>query len=146
MLFIFCIVVHNGTEHILLLDFLWAHPNSLDWPIKSSGGPNNVCDIYMNIFIYIYIYRDVCIFLESIFSSFWELSRQTQSHAPLWTEFWGLKGRAHWSLILGASRTRKADYWTSKVAEIASQSTNQGNGRILLLNACLIVNMWSYAI
>lgn len=49
-------MVHNGTGHILLLDFLWAHPNSLDWPIKSSGGPNNVCDIYMNIFIYLYIY------------------------------------------------------------------------------------------
>ena len=43
----FCIVVYNGTGHILLLDFLWAHPNSLDWPIKSSGGPNNVCDIYI---------------------------------------------------------------------------------------------------
>ena len=49
-------MVHNGTGHILLLDFLWVHPNSLDWPIKSSGGPNNVCDIYMNIFIYLYIY------------------------------------------------------------------------------------------
>ena len=47
-------MVHNGIGHILLLDFLWAHPNSLDWPIKSSGGPNNVCDIYMNIYIYIY--------------------------------------------------------------------------------------------
>ena len=59
-------MVHNGTGHKLLLDFLWAHPNSLDWPIKSSGGPNNVCDIYMNIFIYIYIYiyiyRGVCAF------------------------------------------------------------------------------------
>ena len=89
-----------------------------------------MCVIYIWIYLYIYIYRerDVCIFLESIFSSFWELSRQTQSHAPLWTEFWGLKGRAHWSFILGASRTRKADYWTSKVAEMASQSTNQGNG------------------
>ena len=40
-------MVHNGTGHILLLDFLWAHPNSLDWPIKSSDGPNNVCDIYI---------------------------------------------------------------------------------------------------
>ena len=40
-------MVYNGTGHILLLDFLWAHPNSLDWPIKSSGGPNNVCDIYI---------------------------------------------------------------------------------------------------
>ena len=40
-------MVHNGTRHILLLDFLWAHPNSLHWPIKSSGGPNNVCDIYI---------------------------------------------------------------------------------------------------
>ena len=28
--FIFCIVVHNGAEHILLLDFLWVHPNLLD--------------------------------------------------------------------------------------------------------------------
>ena len=54
--------VHNGTGHKLLLDFLWAHPNSLDWPIKSSGGPNNVCDIYMNIFIYIYIYREMFAF------------------------------------------------------------------------------------
>ena len=46
-------MVHNGIGHILLLDFLWAHPNSLDWPIKSSGGPNNVCDIY------IYIYKRI---------------------------------------------------------------------------------------
>ena len=37
MLFYFFIVVHNEAKHILLLDFLWAHPNSLDWPIKSSG-------------------------------------------------------------------------------------------------------------
>ena len=51
--FIFCIVVHNGAD-TLLLDFLWAHLNLLDWPIKSSD-PNNVCDvIYMNIFICIY--------------------------------------------------------------------------------------------
>ena len=28
--FIFYIVVHNGAEHILLLDFLWVHPNLLD--------------------------------------------------------------------------------------------------------------------
>ena len=46
-------MVHNGTGHTLLLDFLWVHPNSLDWLIKSSGGLNNVCDIY----IYIYIYK-----------------------------------------------------------------------------------------
>ena len=45
----FYIVVHNGIGHILLLDFLWAQPISLDWPIKSSGGPNNVCDIYIYI-------------------------------------------------------------------------------------------------
>ena len=38
--FIFCIVVYNGAEYILVLDFLWTHPNSLDWPIESSG-PNN---------------------------------------------------------------------------------------------------------
>ena len=44
MLFYFCIVVHNGAVHILLLNFLWAHPNSLDWPIKSSG-LNNVCNV-----------------------------------------------------------------------------------------------------
>ena len=36
----------------LLLDFLWTHPNSLDWLIKSSG-PNCVCVIY-DIYIYIY--------------------------------------------------------------------------------------------
>ena len=57
MLFYFCIVVHNGVGHILLLDFLWVHPNSLYWPIKSSG-PNNVCNVlYIWIFIYIYIYK-----------------------------------------------------------------------------------------
>ena len=28
--FIFCIVVHNGIGHILLLDFLWVHSNSLN--------------------------------------------------------------------------------------------------------------------
>ena len=44
----------------LLLDFLWGHPNSLNWPIKSSG-PNCVCVmwyiwIYLFIYIYIYIY------------------------------------------------------------------------------------------
>ena len=81
--------------------------------------------------IYIYIYIEVCGLLEeyySLFSSLWRTLPATHAHTPLWTEFWGLKGRAHWSFILGASRTRKADYWTSKVVEMASQSTNQGNG------------------
>ena len=54
MLFYFCIVIHNGARHILLLDFLWAHPNSLNWSIKSNG-PNNVCNAWY-IYIYIYIY------------------------------------------------------------------------------------------
>ena len=137
-------MVHNGTGHKLLLDFLWAHPNSLDWPIKSSR-PTKVCNVQ---YIYIYIYRGVCAFGGGplSFCSLWRTLPVTHAHTPLWIEFWGLKGRAHWSFILGASCTRKADYWTSKIAEMASQSTNQGNGRILLLNACLIVNMWSYAI
>ena len=33
----FCIMNHNGAGNILLLYFLWAHPNLLDWPIKASG-------------------------------------------------------------------------------------------------------------
>ena len=59
MLFYFCIVVHNGAGHILLLDFLWTHSNSLDWPINSSG-PNNVCNvwyIYMYVCMNIYLYK-----------------------------------------------------------------------------------------
>ena len=51
MLFYFCIVVHNGIGHILLVYFLWTHPNSLYWSIKLSG-PNNVCNVW-----YIYIYK-----------------------------------------------------------------------------------------
>ena len=44
--FIFCIVVHNEARHIVTY-FLWVHPNSHDC----------VCNvIYMNIFVYIYIY------------------------------------------------------------------------------------------
>ena len=61
-------MIHNETGHILFLDFLWAHPNSLDWPIKSSR-PTKVCNvqyiyiyIYMYLFVYIYIERGVCIF------------------------------------------------------------------------------------
>ena len=92
-----------------------------------------MCNIYIYIYIYvficIYIYRERCLhFLREHPFFFLRALPQTHSHTPLWTEFWGLKGRAHWSFILGASRTRKADYWTSKVAEMASQSTNQGNG------------------
>ena len=85
-------MVHNGTGHILLLDFLWAHPNSFDWPIKSSGSPNNVCDIYMNIFIYIYIY--IYIYIKEkegvSFASGWPLllpPLAEREHAlSFWTE------------------------------------------------------------
>ena len=83
------------------------------------------------MYLFVYIYIEVCVLLEgdhSLFCSLWRTLPATHAHTPLWTEFWGLKGRAHWSFILGASRTRKADYWTSKVAEMASQSTNQGKG------------------
>ena len=94
-------MVHNGTGHKLLLDFLWAHPNSLDWPIKSSR-PTKVCNvqyiyIYICIYLYIYIYieREVFAFFREHPFFFLRALPQTHSHTPLWTEFWGLKGRAH---------------------------------------------------
>ena len=71
--FNFCIVVHNGTGHIIAW-FLWAHPNSLDWPIKSSD-PNCVCVIYGIYMNYIYIYkgkRQVVVLFYSVFSWSWE--------------------------------------------------------------------------
>ena len=63
MLIYFCIVVHNGTGHILLLDFLWAHPNSLDWPIKSSR-PTKVCNVYIYIYIYMYLFVYIYIYID----------------------------------------------------------------------------------
>ena len=73
-----------------------------------------MCNIY--IYIYIYIYIDVCAFEELLsFLLFGEHSRQTHTHTHF-TLDWilGDKGRAHWSLILEPSRTRKAAYWISE--------------------------------
>ena len=68
-------MVHNGTGHKLLLDFLWAHPNSLDWPIKSSR-PTKVCNvqyIYIYMYLFVYIYIEVCVLLEADHSLFCSL-------------------------------------------------------------------------
>ena len=81
MLFYFCILVYNGAGHILLLDFLWAHPNSLYWPIKSSG-PNNVCNVW-----YIWIYM-------SVNEGFFFLGWKNGTHCTLVL-------RAHMDWILG---------------------------------------------
>ena len=65
--------------------------------------------------------------VEHPFFSLRALPANTLTHSTLdW--ILGDKGRVHWSLILGPSRTRKADDWISKGVEMASQSMNQGNG------------------
>ena len=103
--------------------------------------------VMCNIYIFVYIYIEMCLhFLVSILSSLWRaLQANTLTHSTLdW--ILGDKGRAHWSLVLGPSRTRKADYWISKGAEMTSQSTNQGNGlnfAIKWMLNCQHVILWN---
>ena len=143
MLIYFCIVVHNGTGHILLLDFIWAHPNSLDWPIKSSR-PTKVCNVQ---YIYIYIYRDVFAFFGWASFLLFESSPGKHTH----TLHFGLNfGRQGKSSLIAHSRT--ITHPESRLLDIKGEQKwllkawTKVTDWILLLNACLIVNMWSYAI
>ena len=57
MLFYFCIVVHNGAGHILLLDFFYGltlihFTGPLSQVVQIMCG---MCDIYEYIYLYIYI-------------------------------------------------------------------------------------------
>ena len=110
MLFYFCIVVYNGAEHILLLDFLWAHPNSFDWPIKSSG-PNNVCNVW-----YIYIYKCKGRFLLLGLKKEHALHTRLESTHEL--NLGCRKGRAHWTQIFMPPRTEHIlrHQWSTKMA------------------------------
>ena len=144
MLIYFCIVVHNGTGHILLLYFLWAHPNSLDWLIKSSR-PTKVCNVQ---YIYIYIYIEMCLhFLWASFLLYLKSSPGKHTH----TLHFGLNfGRQGKSSVIAHSRT--ITHPKSRLLDIKGEQKWLPKARtkvtdwILLLNACSIVNMWSYAI
>ena len=105
--FIFCIVVYNGAEYILLLDFLWTHPNSLDWPIESSG-PNN--EWYISA--------------KTLFLASSWLKRACTLKST-WTESWGGNGRAHWTRIFILSQTEHilGHQWSKK---FAFHGINQG--------------------
>ena len=90
-------MIHNGAGHIIAW-FLWAHPNSLDWLIKSSG-PNCVC-VICNIYIYIYI-REKCrvailfcfVFLFEIEKKMYCTNKLIRAHSY----FGCWKGRANWT-------------------------------------------------
>ena len=102
-------MVHNGLD-TLLLDFLWAHLNSLDWPIKSSG-PICVCVIcgIYKLLIYLYIYthkgKRKWLFCSVLFCSVfsWGLRRARTAWILQSTHrdcILGVgKGRAHWTRI-----------------------------------------------
>ena len=102
-------MVHNGTEHIIAW-FLWAHPNSLYWPIKSSG-PNCVC-VICNIYIYIYKgkrqggYPILFLFLFGTEKRLHERTLQS-------TFFWVLKGKSQLNPGF-LSFTNWTHPWTSK--------------------------------
>ena len=87
--------------------------------------------IYEFIYIYIYIYIYVCVCLCAFWnaSSFLLLESTLGKHTHTCTLDWilGGKERAHWSLVLGPSRTWKAAYWISAGEEMASHGMNQGN-------------------
>ena len=104
--FIFCIVVYNGAEYILLLDFLWTHPNSLDWPIESSG-PNN--EWYISA--------------KTLFLASSWLKRACTLKST-WTESWGGNGRAHWTRIFIPSLDW-ASSWTPMENEMVFHGINQ---------------------
>ena len=86
----------------LIAWFLWAHPNSLDWPIKSSGS-NCVCVIcVISIYIYIYIYirekGKVAILFYSVF--LFRTKEKTYCTNDLFrvhTVFGCRKGRVNWT-------------------------------------------------
>ena len=87
-------MVHNGTGHILLLDFFF-YGLTLIHLIDPLSQVVQIKCIVCNIYIYIYIYRererererDVCVHLESIlFSSLGEHCTHTHLHFGL--NFW----------------------------------------------------------
>ena len=89
-----------------------------------SSRPTKVCNVQ---YIYIYIY--VFAFLVSILSSlFEELSRQTHSHTPLWTEFWEKREELINRSFSDHHAPEKQIIGYQRRAEMTSQSTNQGNG------------------
>ena len=130
-------MVHNGARHILLLDFFMGSPNSLDWPIKSSG-PNNVCNAWyiLKKEITLSLAPSLCLLL------LW-LERAHTTHLD-WILGVG-KGRAHWTRIhipsrtelrLGGSGTRK---WLSITLIKVSVS-------FIPVYACFNVYMRSYVV
>ena len=85
--------------------------------------------VMCNIYIYIERERDVFAFLVSILSSlFEELSRQTHSHTPLWTEFWEKREELINRSFSDHHAPEKQIIGYQRRAEMTSQSTNQGNG------------------
>ena len=98
-----CIVVHNGARNIIAW-FLWAHLNSLDWPIKSSG-PNCVC-VICNIYI-----REkgrvailLCfVFLFGIEKKMYCTNKLFRAHSY----FGCWKGRANWTRGFSPSRIER---------------------------------------
>ena len=101
-------MVHNGTEHIIAW-FLWAHPNSLDWPIKSSG-PNCVC-VICNIYIYIYKGKRQGGY-PILFLFFFGTEKRLHERTLQSTFFWVLKGKSQLNPKL-LSFTNWGHLWTS---------------------------------
>ena len=126
-LFYFCIMVHNKARHILLLDFLWAHPNSLDLPIKSSG-PNNVCNVCY-IWIYLFIYSHISAKERaSLLSCLGRLKRACTARTLESTHLDWILGRKGKSSLNPDSHTitNWASSWTLVEHKMAFYDINQG--------------------
>ena len=103
-------MVHNGAGHIIAW-FLWAHLNSLDWPIKSSG-PNCVCvicNIY-ELFLFIYIREKGKVTILFCYVFLFGIEKRTYCTNELFrahSYFGCWKGRANWTRGFSSSRIER---------------------------------------
>ena len=129
-------MVHNGAGHIIAW-FLWAHPNSLDWPIKSSG-PN----LYVIYDIYIREKRQsgypiLFCFLFGAKKRTYRTNELFRSH----TVFGCRKGRANWTRGFSPS-------WIERILEhqkstgMAFHGINQG--QLFLIHNFLLYALMSF--